>query len=117
MWATLSIAFLCGMAGWFAPWWIIVPIAFGMGLWQTRSASQAFVSGFLGVGLLWTFVAACCHLESGGLLSGRVAQMIGLPFPSSLPVLTGIIGGLLGGLAAMAGFYGRSVIKRGEDKR
>ena len=106
---TLLITALGFLAGIFLPWWSIAIAAFVVALLIPQSPGRGFLSGFLGIFLLWAVVAAWIDLKNEGLLSSKVAALFKLGESSILLILiTGIIGGLVGGFAAMAGSSLRS---------
>ena len=97
------------------PWWGMGLAAFLAGLWKAPSGWKSLCAGFAGTGLLWLTAAGYIHLKSGGILTIRVAQIAGLSTPDVLIVLTALIGGLVGGLAAVAGFHFRPLIRRNQN--
>ena len=111
--ATVWLAMVLGAGAELAlPWWGIAAAGFIAGLWGARSGWHALGAGFLGVGLIWLGTASYLHLGSGGTLSARIAEMMGLPGPMYLLLMTGAIGGLVGGLAAATGFHARPLLGR-----
>lgn len=91
----------------FLPWWIIAPVAFGLALWRGRSGWQAFGAGFGAVALGWLGASLITHLRTEGILTSKVAELLTLPSPLLLLVLTAFLGGLVGGMAALAGYFFR----------
>jgi hypothetical protein len=89
----------------FLPWWIIAPVAFGLALWKGASPRQAFWSGFGAIVFSWAATALVIHLRNEGILTAKVAGLFSLPFPALLIAITALVGGLVGGLAALSGFY------------
>ena len=98
----------------FLPWWIIAPVAFGLTFWKAQSAGRAFGSGFLAIFVLWVIVSLISSVPNENLLANRVAEMLTLPASSFgwliILLVTGIIGGLVAGLSALAGFYCRVAV-------
>jgi hypothetical protein len=86
------------------PWWIIAPIAFVLAFWKAPSAGQAFLSGFAGIALGWLLVSVFIHFRTDGILTSRMVQLLPVRFPALLILLTATIGGLVGGLGALAGY-------------
>src|SRR5688500_17615837 len=102
--AALLIAALGFIAGLFLPFWSIALVAFLVALLLPQSPGRGFLSGFLGLFLLWGGLAAWINIANDGLLGTRVAHLFFLGGYSGLLVLvTGFISGLVGGFAAMAG--------------
>jgi hypothetical protein len=96
----IVIIILASILELFLPWWSITFAAF-FGGWLFRT-NLNFVAGFLGVALLWTITSLIIDMSAAAPLSERVATTFFLPKPF-LFVVTAVIGGLVGGFAAMAG--------------
>jgi hypothetical protein len=63
-----------------------------------------FLSGFLGIFILWGFLSLWIDLKNESILSGKIAQIIPLGGSSVLLILvTAFVGAIVGGFAAMAG--------------
>jgi hypothetical protein len=100
------------LAGLFLPWWSIAIIAFAIALLIPQRISKAFLSGLFGIFLLWTIVALWIDIQNNSILSHRVSELFKLGGSSILLILvTALIGGLVGGFAAMAGSSLRPVPK------
>jgi len=107
----LLIFILAFLAQLFLPWWVITPLCFGLAAVLGGKGGRAFWAGFLGVGLGWLRLAGWLNIRNDGLLAHRVAQLLPLGGQSWLLVLvTAIIGGLVGGLAALAGAWARQAV-------
>lgn len=102
----LLIALISLLLQFFLPWWVIAPVAFGLAFWQAKSGWHAFGSGFGGTALVWLGASLFTHLRTEGILTGRVAELFSLPSPLLL-LVTALIGGLTGGLAALTGYFFR----------
>ena len=94
----------------FLPWWVIAPVAFALALWKGSTSRQAFWSGFGAIVFLWAAMALIIHLRNEGILTARVAGLFSLPLPTLIIAITALIGGLVGGLAALSGFYWRRLL-------
>jgi hypothetical protein len=82
------------------PWWTIAIAAFiGGAVFNSRSN---FGAGFLAIALLWIVHALIIDTSAAAPLAERVAGIFKLSKPL-LFVVTGVIGGLVGGFASMAG--------------
>jgi len=107
--ATLLTALLAFVAGLFLPWWGIAIASLLVAVIVHQKAGKAFLSGFLGVLLLWAGLAWWIDMKNDGVLSKKIASVLPLGGNALLLILlTGIIGGLVAGLAAMSGSYIRS---------
>ncbi|CAN5910822.1 hypothetical protein BH24BAC1_BH24BAC1_00730 [soil metagenome] len=101
----------------FLPWWIVAPVAFGLALWRGRSGWQAFGAGFGAVALGWLGASLVIHLRTEGILTAKVADLLTLPSPLLLLALTALLGGLVGGLAALSGYFLRRAYQSSSRSR
>ncbi|ALD21980.1 hypothetical protein [Hymenobacter sp. DG25A] len=107
----LLILVLAAIAQLFLPWWIITPLCFMLATWRGRKGGQAWLAGFAGVGLGWLVLASWLHVRTEGILSHRVAQLLPLGGHGwALVLVTAILGGLVGGFAALAGAWVRQAV-------
>ncbi|HEY2348365.1 MAG TPA: hypothetical protein VGH64_05090 [Puia sp.] len=99
------------VTGLYMPWWSIAIAAFLVSAAIPQKPAFSFLSGFLGVFLLWEVLAWWIDNKNNGILSQKIAVI--LPLGGStilLIVVTSVIGGLVAGLAALAGTYMRRLI-------
>ena len=88
------------------PWWSMAVVAFIVGLAIAPTGRVAFWAGFVGAGLSWLVPAAWLSYQNDGLLAHRVAQLLPLGGSAvALVIVTALIAGLVGGLAALAGVW------------
>lgn len=87
----------------FLPWWSLVICAAVVAMRLNPSQSTAFLGGFVAISLLWMGVATWIDTSTEGILSSRIAPLLGFQSPIPLILLTGLIGGLAGGLGAWSG--------------
>lgn len=113
----LLIAGLSWQAEQYLPWWIITVVAASVCMCIYVGRLQAFISGFLGIGLLWFGLAWKVHTDTKGLLSQKITTLFDLGDPIQLIVATGLLGGLLGGLAAISGSALRSLHKTRKHRK
>ncbi|MBL0883675.1 MAG: hypothetical protein IBJ16_10085 [Chitinophagaceae bacterium] len=102
---TALLAFATGLYG-ALPWWSFTITSLIVAIAIHQKAGKAFLSGFTGLFLLWFILAFLKDSANNHVLSTKVAQI--LPLGGSylvLIVLTGMIGGLVAGLAALTGSY------------
>ena len=110
--ALLLTAAICFLAGLHLEWWSIALVAFFVALLIPQKIAGAFLSGFLGVFILWAILAAWIDSKNGNSLSHKMAEIFKLGGSSILLILvTALIGGLVGGFAAMAGSSLRPVTR------
>jgi hypothetical protein len=101
---TLLIYFLAFITGLYLPWWSIAIVAFIAALFIQPNIGTGFLSGFLGIFLLWATIAYWIDLANESILSQKIAQLFPLGGSTVLLILvTAFVGGLVGGFAAMAG--------------
>lgn len=108
--SVILTAFLAFVLGLYTtiPWWCFVFTSFLVALAIPQRPGYSFLSGFLGLFLLWITLAAMKDLPNEHILSTKVAQV--LPLGGSYIVLmlvTGFVGGLVSGFAALTGSYTR----------
>lgn len=85
----------------FLPWWSVAIAAFAGGmLLHTR---WNFLAGFLAAGFLWVGKALITNLSSDSDLADKVARTFMLHDTALLLLVTFLLGGLVGGFAAMSG--------------
>ena len=102
------VAFATGL---YTPWWGIAIAAFLVSAAIPQKPGILFLSGFLGVFLLWEVLAWWIDNKNNGILSQKIASILSLGGSSVLLiVITSIIGGLVAGFAALAGTYMRRLI-------
>ena len=110
--ATILTALLAFVSGLFLPWWGIAITSLLVALLVHQKAGKAFLAGMLGVFILWAGLAWWIDMKNNGVLSKKVAAVLPLGGNTIfLIVLTGIIGGLVAGMAAISGSFLRASIK------
>ena len=93
-------------------WWSLAIAAFLVAVLIHQRSAKAFLSGFLGVFILWAGIAWWIDIKNEGVLSKRIAELFYLGGSSTLLILvSALIGALVGGLAAMSGSFLRSAKK------
>ncbi len=110
--ATILTALLSFISGLFLPWWGIGIVALLIGLLVRQKAGLSLLSGFLGVFILWAGLAWWIDMKNNSVLSERIAHVLPLGGNSILLILvTGFVGGLVAGFAALTGAYLRPAVK------
>jgi len=112
----IFIAGGCYVAELFFPWWSIAVVSFLMAAMIFSNGLIAFLSGFLGVGMLWSFFAWKIDQDTNSILTNKIAVLFELEQPFILLVATGIIGALVGGFAALSGSHFRSLFKKKKEE-
>ncbi len=110
--ATILTAILAFISGLFLPWWGIAITSLLVAVLVHQKAGKAFLSGLLGVFLLWAGLAWWIDMKNNGILSKKIATILPLGGNTILLILvTGLIGGLIAGFAAMSGCFLRATPK------
>ncbi len=100
---TASAAFVLGE---YLPWWSVAVAAFVVSLLLSQAPGAAFISGFLGIAFLWMGYSFWINQLNESILSERIASVLPLQGSSILLILlTGLTGGLAGGLSAMSASF------------
>jgi len=103
---TALLSFAGGL--WFG-WWVIAIAAFIIALLVHQKAGKAFLSGAIGVFLLWGILAWWIDMKNEHILSKKIAAVLPLGGSSFLLIfVTALIGGLVAGFGAMSGSYLRN---------
>lgn len=100
----LIILILSFASGYFLPWWVVAIAAFLAALFIGKTSGQSFWSGFLAVFVVWAALALFKSVPNDHILASRVVQLF--PLPNNwiwLLAVTALIGGLVGGMAALSG--------------
>lgn len=87
----------------FLPWWSVVICAFLIGVIMPTKGVNDFLSGFLGVGLLWLFFAFMIDFDTDSILTSQIAPLLNLNNALVVIAVTGLLGGIVGGLATLSG--------------
>jgi hypothetical protein len=105
------IAILSFLTQLFLPWWSLAIVAFGCSFFLGKKAAQTFLIGFLACGLVWLLMALFIHFSKGDVMTDRIAVLLSLPSSWLLYLISFLIAGIVGGLAALSGFYLRMIMK------
>ncbi len=107
--ATILTALLAFISGIFFPWWGMAITSLLVAVLVHQKAGKAFLAGLLGVFLLWAGLAWWIDMKNNGVLSKKIAAVLPLGGNAILLILlTGIIGGLVAGMAALSGSFLRA---------
>lgn len=100
----------------FFPWWSIALCAFFLSLIVRGSQFGSFMSGFTATGFLWMIKAATVDVQTSSILSKKIAPVFHLTHPTTLVILTGLVGGIVGGLSAWSGYHLQKLYSHKEEK-
>ena len=84
-------------------WWTAMSIAFLVCYISPSSGLNAFVAGFLGVGIVWMGHAWNMDVLNESAFSTTVGEIMNISDPILLVIASGLIGGLAGGFASLSG--------------
>jgi len=100
----LIILILSFISSYLLPWWAGAVIAFLAAFFIGKPSGKAFFSGFGATFVLWVILALMKSIPNDNMLASRVIQLFPLPHQWILLLLiTALIGGLVGGMAALSG--------------
>jgi len=112
----LIIATLTYIVSFYAPWWFGAIISGLVALIIYSSGISAFISGLIGVGIIWFGYAFYLDFSSDAYFSGKIIELFPFDDPIILIVLSGLIGGLIGGFGALAGHTFRGLFIKKKSK-
>ena len=100
------IALLSMAACLYLPWWVIAIVAFIVAALIPQKPGWSFLSGFTALFLLWGLLAWYLSSNNNHILAHKMSQVIlKKDSPSSLVLITAVIGAVVAGFAALAGSY------------
>lgn len=94
----------------FTPWWTIALIPFLVMIWRPETSINAFITGFFAIALLWFCYGLYSHMSTDGIMSNRIAEIFSLPNGILLLIITTIVGGIVGGVSGLSGYFVRKNI-------
>ena len=107
----LLIALLSLLAQLVLPWWSLAIVTFAVCFWRSSKPGLAFWYGFAGVALVWLAYALLIHVRTDGIFTGRMSQLLFKADTSAgLMLATAVLGGLVGGLAGLTGYFVRQAL-------
>ncbi len=90
----------------FLPWWSIAIAAFVVAALIPQNPGVSFVTGFLAVLLLWGGLSFWISNNNEHILAHKISLLIlKMDSPYVLILVTGLIGGIIAGLAALSGSF------------
>lgn len=109
--STILTALLSFVLGLYLPWWSIAigPLIVAIAVHQV--GWKAFLSGFIALFLLWGVHAWLINSANEGILAAKVSMLIlQVENPLLLILVTGLIGGVVAGFAALTGSLARKLV-------
>ncbi|MEQ9404530.1 MAG: hypothetical protein RIM99_13130 [Cyclobacteriaceae bacterium] len=96
----------------FLHWWTGMVVAMVVCALSPSTLLNAFVAGFLGVGLVWLGSAWVLDVANESAFSSVIVQLFPIEDPVLLVLLAGLIGGISGGLAGTTGASFRHIFQK-----
>lgn len=93
----------------FLPWWTIAILCFVISIAFFEKAKHALIVGFTTVFSLWLILAFYKSYQNDFILLERMSNLLGLGSKWLLPFITALIGGIVGALSSLSGYYLQSI--------
>jgi uncharacterized membrane protein YfcA len=109
--ALLMMAAFSFVACIYFPWWTItIAVAF-ISIVLHQDAKKSFFAGFFALFFLWAGLNYWISMNNEHLLAQQLSVLIiKMKQPLALVFMTGFVGGLVGGLSAVVGYYARNAM-------
>jgi hypothetical protein len=102
----LIIGALSYLAGWWYPWWSIAIVAFVISLIVPQKPLAAFLTAFIAIFVFWFSLAFFQDLANDHILSSRISELfLHVDSPLGIAAVSGLIGGLVAGMAALSASF------------
>lgn len=112
----LLIVILTYLFSLIGPWWIGMVVAALTGFLLHGNGFNVFISGFLGIGLLWMIYAWYLDAITHSILSEKIVALFPFEDKIFLVVAAGLIGGLTGGFSCLTGNSFRQLFLKKKTK-
>lgn len=112
----LLIAVISYFAQQYFPWWSAVATAFLINLLISSPSGKSFLSGFLGIGLLWMVMAVWIDISTDSILTERIAQIVMINDKYLLILATSLIGAIAGGMGGLSGGTFRKMFEKKKSR-
>lgn len=100
----------------FTEWWFGMIAAFFIGFLLPSSALNAFIAGFLGVGLVWLGHSWSLDVSNASSFSTKVSEILKMGDSFIVVISTGVVGGIAGGFASITGSNFRNLFAKEKKK-
>lgn len=87
----------------FLPWWTLLIPAIVLGATLFHRLSAAFITGFISLFAAWSVQVLYIDIANESILSGRMAELLGVGQSWLVILITALIGGLIGGMGTLLG--------------
>jgi hypothetical protein len=105
----LLIGVLAYLSTYILPFWGVALAGFIVSVSIRSSNLSSFIIAFLAVFILWGAMAYYIDTETGGNLTGRVSELLGID-PPIITLITATLGGITAALGSLTG----SLLRGGE---
>lgn len=113
----IVIGLLGYLGGLFLPWWSIVCVCFIISFLMYGNDFNVFLSGFIGIGVLWLLQSWQLQIKNKALISNQIITLLDYNDPIVLVIFSGLIGAILGGMGALTGNSLRRIYVKEKKKR
>lgn len=97
------ISILAYSLPYYLPWWSLAIVSALVGFMIPGSGLNAFISGFLGGGVVWLFLSWQSDAATASIMSEKIVQLFPFKDATYLIILSGIIGAIVAGLSCLTG--------------
>lgn len=110
------IAGLSAISQTYFPWWSGVLVALLVELTLGKKDATAFFSGFYGLAIPWMILSTYIDIKSDSILTMKILDLFKMPqYAIVMIVLTGLVGGLAGGIGSLSGGWIKAAIARTDE--
>jgi len=95
----------------FLPWWTLLIPAVILGAALFDHSLAAFLLGFVSLFAAWAVQVLYIDIANESILSGRIAEMLGVGQSWIVILITASIGGLIGGMGTLLGSQIRQLLR------
>lgn len=100
----------------YLPWWILFLISFLVCYAIPGGTFMAFISGFIGGGIVWLGLSYQLDAATSSILSEKMVQIMGLSDKTVLLIISGLVGALVSAFGAATGSSFRNIFRKKEQK-
>jgi len=97
-------------------WWLAMIISFFVCFISPSSGLNAFISGFLGVGLTWMGHAWNQDVINNSAFSSIIGEIMQIEEPIFLVLAAGAVGGIAGGFSSLTGTTFRQLFSKPKQR-
>lgn len=107
----ILLFFLFWIVSLFLPWWTLLIPAVVLGATLFNHSLSAFLVGFISLFAAWSVQVLYIDIANESILSGRMADMLGIGQSWWVILITALIGGLIGGMGTLLGCQIRRLLR------